>query len=84
MEIEGTTPSEGGNGKRRGRRQRRWDLWRQRWEPNKQRLHRTPSAFRAPEPFRRPLWQEPLRGALYAAGGSAITLFTTWAQHWMW
>lgn len=29
-----------------------------------------------------PLWQEPLRGALYAAGGSAITLLTTWVQHW--
>ncbi|BDM69596.1 hypothetical protein HEK616_30830 [Streptomyces nigrescens] len=32
----------------------------------------------------RPLWQEPLRGALYAVGGSAITLLTAWFQHWMW
>ncbi|MEU9497461.1 hypothetical protein [Streptomyces sp. NPDC048196] len=32
----------------------------------------------------RPLWQESLRGALYAIGGSAITLLTAWFQHWMW
>lgn len=31
----------------------------------------------------RPMWQEPLRGALYAAGGSAITLLTSWLQHWL-
>ncbi len=39
---------------------------------------------RAAGPRPRPMWQEPLRGALYAAGGSAITLLTTWIQHWMW
>ncbi|MFI5526673.1 hypothetical protein [Streptomyces platensis] len=33
---------------------------------------------------RRPLWQEPLRGALYAAGSGVIGLLVAGIQHWMW
>ncbi|MEU9485884.1 hypothetical protein AB0D83_19850 [Streptomyces decoyicus] len=74
MQIDGTTPSEGGNGKRRARHQRRREIWRQRWAI-RQRLPRLPHG-----PLHRPMWQEPLRGALYAAGGSAFTLLTAWIQ----
>lgn len=42
------------------------------------RLSRRPHSQRP-----RPLWQEPVRGALYAAGGSAITLLSPWVQHWL-
>ncbi|MFE0190967.1 hypothetical protein [Streptomyces sp. NPDC058989] len=77
METDGTTPSEGGNGMRRARNQRRRDLWCRRWAQRQQRPRRPWG------PLHRPLWQEPVRGALYAAGGSAITLLTPWVQHWI-
>ncbi|MFE1774314.1 hypothetical protein [Streptomyces sp. NPDC059008] len=70
-----TTMPEDDNGKRQARHQRRRDLWRQRWAPRQQRPRRPWG------PLHRPMWQEPLRGALYAAGGSAITLLTPWVQH---
>ncbi|MEV5479996.1 MULTISPECIES: hypothetical protein [Streptomyces] len=76
MENDGTTPAGDEPGMRRGRHQRRRDLWRQRWAM-RQRQPRRPHG-----PLHRPMWQEPLRGALYAAGGSAITLLTTWIQNW--
>ncbi|MFG2532754.1 hypothetical protein [Streptomyces sp. NPDC048516] len=75
MKPEGTTPPGEGNGNRRARyyqRLRRALQWRRR--PTRQNL---------PTWQRRPLWQEPLRGALYTAGGSAITLLTPWIQHWL-
>ncbi|MCB5909259.1 hypothetical protein [Streptomyces pinistramenti] len=30
----------------------------------------------------RPLWHDLLRGAAYAAGGSIVTLLTSWMQTW--
>ncbi|MFE1774264.1 hypothetical protein [Streptomyces sp. NPDC059008] len=66
------------NGKRWGRHQRRRALWRQRQAARQLHPHLSHG------PIHRPMWQEPLRGALYAAGGSAITLLTAWLQHWIW
>lgn len=63
MKNDGTTPSGGDNGKRRGRHQ---------WRP---RLPRGP--------LHRPMWQEPVRGALYAAGSGIIALAFAYFQHWM-
>ncbi|WP_336052168.1 hypothetical protein [Streptomyces sp. CA2R101] len=82
METDGTTPSEVDNGERPDRRQRRWELWRQRRDLCRQRLTRVRGPLPGSLRQERPMWQEPLRGALYAAGGSAITLLTAWIQHW--
>lgn len=46
--------------------------------PRRRRLRR-----RARGQQQRPLWQEPLRGALYAAGAGIITLLTTLVRDWM-
>ena len=83
METDSTTQPPDGSGKRRARHQRRRNHWRQRWALNQQRLRRERSPFRQPAWQARPMWQEPLRGALYAAGGSAIALLTPWVQHWL-
>ncbi|MFJ6608193.1 hypothetical protein [Streptomyces lydicus] len=76
MQTEGTTPPPDGDDKRRSRHQQHRDLWRQHWAQRQQRLRRA----QWPEP--RPLWQEPVRGALYAVGGSAITVLLPHVQHW--
>ncbi|MEJ8650710.1 hypothetical protein WKI65_22075 [Streptomyces sp. MS1.AVA.3] len=78
METDGTTPAGDGNGMFLGRHQRRRDLWCRRVSQR-----RAPRAFHVPSPFRRPLWQEPLRGALYAAGSGIIGLAFAWFQHWL-
>ncbi|MGW7636136.1 hypothetical protein [Streptomyces decoyicus] len=75
METDGTTPPEGDKVKRQARHQRR--LERRRWTLRQQHL---PLGH---GPLHRPMWQEPLRGALYATGGSVITLLTPWIQHWL-
>jgi hypothetical protein len=77
LETDGTTPPGGDNGKRQTRHQQRRDRWRQRWELSQQRLSRDRG------PFRRPMWQEPLRGALYAAGSGIIGVAFAWFQHWL-
>ncbi|MFF9787146.1 hypothetical protein [Streptomyces nigrescens] len=83
MKNDGTTPSEGGNGKRRDRHQRRRALWRQRWEASHERLSRVREPLRRPLRQGHPMWQEPVRGALYAAGSGIIALAFTWFQHWL-
>ncbi|MFI1161409.1 hypothetical protein [Streptomyces sioyaensis] len=77
METDGTTPPEGEKVKHRARHQRRRHIWHQLWA-QRQRRPRLGHG-----PLHRPMWQEPLRGALYATGGSVITLLTPWIQHWL-
>ncbi|MFE7780363.1 hypothetical protein [Streptomyces nigrescens] len=80
MKNDGTTPSEGGNGKRRARHQRRRDAWRQRRALIRQRLDRVREPLRRPLRRDRPMWQEPLRGALYALGSGLVALAFVWYQ----
>lgn len=82
METDGTTPSEGGNGNDWHRKQQRRERWRHRRDWCQQRMHRTRSPFRQPKQ-ERPMWQEPVRGALYAAGSGVIALAFAWFQHWL-
>lgn len=76
MENDGTTPSKGDNGKRRALRQWLRD-WRKRWAVREWRPRRNRG------PLHRPMWQEPLRGALYAAGSGIIGVAFAWFQHWL-
>lgn len=81
MEPDGTTPSEGGNDKRRDRRQRRLERWHQRRAVVRQRLDRVREPLtRRPLRRERPMWQEPLRGALYALGSGIVALAFVWYQ----
>ncbi|PBC80512.1 hypothetical protein SAMN05428954_6926 [Streptomyces sp. 2112.3] len=64
---------------RRGRHQRRRDLWRRRVSQQ-----RAPTAFHAPRPVpSAPVAATPLR-ALYAAGSGIIDLAFARFQHWLW
>ncbi|BCK74054.1 hypothetical protein Srufu_080070 (plasmid) [Streptomyces libani subsp. rufus] len=78
MKTEGTTSTGDGNDERQARHQRRRDLWRQRGAVSRQRLRNT-RPFRRPRQ-ERPMWQEPLRGALYAAGSGIVALAIFWFQ----
>ncbi|MEU7435658.1 hypothetical protein AB0B07_33195 [Streptomyces sioyaensis] len=80
MKNDGTTPSKGGNGNRRARHQQRRDRWRQHREAAQQRLSRVREPLRRPLRQGRPMWQEPLRGALYAAGSGLVALAFVWFQ----
>ncbi|MFG2495536.1 hypothetical protein ACGFSD_31450 [Streptomyces caniferus] len=81
MKNDGTTPSGDGNGSRRARSHQRLRRalgrtlqWRRRRRPTWQNL----STWK-----QRPLWQEPVRGALYVAGSGIIGLTFAWFQHWL-
>jgi hypothetical protein len=80
MKPEGTTSSGDDNGKRRDRHQRRRNLWRQHWTQRQWRPRHDHGPLHQPMWQGRPMWQEPLRGALYAAGSGLIALAFVWLQ----